>query len=117
MRGSIPYVPYECGAKFSKRSTNIEKEYEILTATRDASLTDDIVSVRDAASLKIINETLWQIEDDIQNCEREQGFGETFIDLARSVYQIYDWRAAVKWRLDEPLGSDLVEEKSYKPHD
>ena len=117
MCGSIPYVPYECGAKFSKGSANVEKEYEILAATRDAFLTDDIVSVRDAASLKIINETLWPIEDDIQNCERGQGFGETFIDLARSVYQINDWCAAVQRQINEPFGSDLVEEKSYKFHD
>lgn len=96
---------------------NVEKEYEILTATRDAALPEDIESVKDAASLKIINETLWEIEDDIRDCEREQDFGETFIDLARSVYRINDRRAAVKRRINESLGSDLIEEKSYKSYD
>jgi hypothetical protein len=96
---------------------NVEKEYESLTATRDAALPEDIESVKDAASLKIINETLWEIEDDIRDCEREQAFGETFIDLARSVYRINDRRAAVKRRINESLGSDLIEEKSYRSYD
>tara|TARA_B110000196_G_scaffold295439_1_gene285134 strand:+ start:295 stop:516 length:222 start_codon:yes stop_codon:yes gene_type:complete len=33
---------------------NVEKEYEILTAMGDAALPDDIESVKDALSLKII---------------------------------------------------------------
>ena len=35
---------------------NVEKEYEILTAMGDAALLDDIESVKDALSLKIIND-------------------------------------------------------------
>jgi hypothetical protein len=35
---------------------NVEKEYEILTAMGDAALPDDIESVKDALSLKIIND-------------------------------------------------------------
>jgi hypothetical protein len=35
---------------------NLEKEYEILTAMGDAALPDGIESVKDALSLKIIND-------------------------------------------------------------
>ena len=35
---------------------NVEKEYEILTAMGDAALPDDIESVKDALSLKNIND-------------------------------------------------------------
>jgi hypothetical protein len=35
---------------------NVEKEYEILTAMGDAALPDGIESVKDALSLKIIND-------------------------------------------------------------
>ena len=35
---------------------NVEKEYEILTAMGDAALPDDIESVKDVLSLKIIND-------------------------------------------------------------
>ena len=96
---------------------NVGKEYELLTATRDAALPDDADMENDAKALKLINETLWKIEDDIRDCERAQDFGETFIDLARSVYRINDRRAAIKRRINEMLGSELVEEKLYRSYD
>lgn len=96
---------------------NVEKEYELLIATRDAALPDDADMENDTKALKLINETLWQIEDDIRDCERAQDFGETFIDLARSVYRINDRRAGIKRRINETLGSELVEEKSYRSYD
>ena len=63
--------------------------------------------------LREINGQLWDIEDDIRDCERKQDFGETFIRLARSVYITNDDRAAVKRELNVMLGSRYVEEKSY----
>ena len=68
------------------------------------------------AALKVVNETLWQIEDDIRDCERAKDFGPTFIRLARAVYQTNDRRAALKREINTLLGSNLVEEKSYKPY-
>jgi hypothetical protein len=69
------------------------------------------------AELRTINETLWRIEDDIRDCERRRDFGPRFIELARSVYQTNDQRAATKRKIDELMGSDIVEEKSYAPYD
>ncbi|MDX1485026.1 MAG: DUF6165 family protein, partial [Alphaproteobacteria bacterium] len=68
------------------------------------------------AELKAINEKLWEIEDDIRDCERHGDFGEKFIALARSVYRTNDQRVAVKRRINEALGSDLMDEKSYAPY-
>ena len=56
---------------------------------------------------------LWDIEDQIRACERDQDFGPRFISLARQVYLVNDRRADVKKRLNRALGSRLVEEKSY----
>ena len=64
-------------------------------------------------SLREINEALWQIEDDIRDCERAADFGPRFIELARAVYHTNDRRAAVKREVNVALGSRLVEEKSY----
>ena len=61
----------------------------------------------------MVNETLWQIEDDIRDCERAKDFGSRFVELARSVYINNDERAAIKRQINEALGSELVEEKSY----
>ena len=66
------------------------------------------------AELKSINESLWRVEDEIRACERDGDFGPRFIELARSVYQTNDRRAAVKRRINERLGSEIVEEKSYR---
>ena len=46
-----------------------------------------------------INSKLWNIEDDIRECERKKLFDQTFIDLARSVYFTNDERAKVKLSL------------------
>lgn len=74
----------------------------------------DVGDVRRA--LKEVNERLWVIEDDIRQLEREQRFDADFIALARSVYRVNDERARLKRRVDELLGSRLVEEKSYAPY-
>jgi hypothetical protein len=46
-----------------------------------------------AAELKAVNEVLWQIEDEIRLCERDEDFGPRFVALARSVYRTNDRRA------------------------
>ena len=51
--------------------------------------------------LKKINETLWVIEDDIRDCERDKDFGPKFIELARSVYITNDERARIKKEINQ----------------
>jgi hypothetical protein len=68
------------------------------------------------AELKAINETLWVIEDDIRDCERAKDFGPKFVELARAVYVTNDERAAAKRKVNDLLGSALIEEKSYAPY-
>jgi hypothetical protein len=46
-------------------------------------------------------------------CERANDFGARFVELARSVYQTNDRRSALERRINELLGSRLVEEKRY----
>jgi hypothetical protein len=63
--------------------------------------------------LRAVNEELWEIEDKIREREAQGDFGQRFVQLARSVYKKNDLRAAIKRRINEALGSELVEEKSY----
>ena len=65
--------------------------------------------------LKAINEKLWVIEDDIRDKESRKAFDDAFIELARAVYKTNDRRSEVKKAIDRKLGSDFIEEKSYKP--
>lgn len=66
--------------------------------------------------LQQVNERLWDIEDDIRQCEREQDFSDRFVELARSVYRTNDKRAELKRAVNDLLGSELVEEKSYEAY-
>ena len=68
------------------------------------------------AKLVEVNGKLWEVEDDLRDCERDGQFGDRFVQLARSVYKLNDQRAAHKRAINEQLGSDLVEVKSYKPY-
>ena len=63
-----------------------------------------------------INSKLWNIEDDIRECERKKLFDQSFIDLARSVYFTNDERAKVKNNINKTFGSELVEVKSYEEY-
>lgn len=95
---------------------NVRDELELLGATwaNAAASATDIVAER--TELKRINESLWEIEDEIRLKERAQTFDARFIELARAVYVTNDRRAAVKRAINEKLGSRLVEEKSYQDY-
>lgn len=63
--------------------------------------------------LKNNNQNLWDIEDKIRIKESNKEFDQDFIELARSVYIQNDKRAATKRKINEQLGSTIIEEKSY----
>ena len=93
---------------------NVKHELAVLNAAFDANL-GGIEGLSDLAKqLKTINETLWEIEDDIRTCEAQRDFGQKFVDLARAVYITNDKRAAVKKEINLLTGANIIEEKSYK---
>jgi hypothetical protein len=63
--------------------------------------------------LRAVNETLWDIEDEIRALEAMGDFGPAFVDLARAVYNTNDRRAALKRAINEAVGSEHVEEKHF----
>jgi CHAD domain-containing protein len=93
---------------------NVREELRRLRATfgeQFPELADDVRGL--VRQLKQVNEALWEIEDDIRECERRKSFEERFVELARAVYTTNDVRAALKRELNLRLGSQLIEEKSY----
>ena len=95
---------------------NVQAELEMLDRVWNDSVETDAVITALTAELKSINETLWEIEDDIRDEERNQRFGERFIELARAVYVTNDDRAAAKKKVNLHLNSAIVEEKSYQDY-
>ena len=91
---------------------NVKKELEALeTIFNNLQLNIDASLIQ---RLKEVNQDLWQSEDDIRDQERQKSFAETFIRLARSIYQQNDQRAAIKKEINTTYGSAFVEEKSYQ---
>jgi len=66
--------------------------------------------------LKEINETLWEIEDEIRIKEKKQEFDSQFVELARLVYKTNDKRAQIKKEINIHTESNLLEEKSYEDY-
>jgi hypothetical protein len=95
---------------------NVHHECELLERVwSESGLTSDVVQAL-RAELKLINEALWDIEDEIRDQERQGQFGKRFIELARAVYVTNDQRAEIKKKINLELGSKLVEEKSYQSY-
>ena len=97
----------------AEKLVNVKLEFETLIAARDSALQQTPELDRLSAELKKANESLWEIEDDIRDCERAKDFGDTFVALARAVYINNDKRSQLKRRINALLGSNLIEEKSY----
>ncbi len=98
------------------KNANVRRELALLAGTRQQAVPESPDLARLTAALKAVNETLWEIEDDIRACEAAQDFGPRFVTLARAVYQNNDQRAALKREINLLLGSEIVEEKSYQPY-
>ena len=95
---------------------NVKTELEMLTRVWDEAVEADAEITALTAELKSINESLWEIEDDIRDEERNKRFGERFIQLARAVYVTNDERANAKKKVNLHLNSTIVEEKSYQDY-
>jgi hypothetical protein len=95
---------------------NIYAELRLLSQVRDAHVARDSGVEEVTRALRQVNESLWEIEDEIREYERRRDFGARFVELARSVYQNNDERSRLKREINQLSGSALVEEKSYAPY-
>ena len=99
-----------------EKVANVRVELALLQETWASAVSRDPVIDDLHDQLKKINETLWEIEDDIRDKERVKEFDERFIELARRVYFTNDRRSQVKKELNLHLGSLIIEEKSYQDY-
>jgi hypothetical protein len=91
---------------------HVAREHQLLTGIGALALQVEAVRLV-YEELRSVNAALWEIEDRIRAAEASRQFGPGFVRLARSVYKTNDRRALLKRRINDLLGSDLVEEKSY----
>ncbi len=99
-----------------EKLANVRHELDLLAGIRAKNLSESADLAALEAGLKQANEALWQIENDIRDCERAKDFGPRFVELARSVYRTNDRRARLKREIGELFGAGIVEEKSYSDY-
>ena len=96
------------------KQANVRRELEVLRAAWAAEGLPPMPTLEAWEGLCAVNAQLWKVEDDLREHEARRAFGQRFVDLARSVYKLNDQRAAFKRAINDALGSELVEEKSYQ---
>jgi hypothetical protein len=95
---------------------NVRSELEQLRAVWDRRGARPAPLEALARELKQTNVSLWEIEDEIRDCERRRDFGRQFVELARAVYRTNDRRTAIKREINLLAGSAIIEEKSYRAY-
>lgn len=96
-----------------RQHANVRRELAALDAVRRREVAPSPGLEALCGELKAVNRRLWDIEDEIRAHERDGRFDARFIELARGVYRENDRRAALKRRINQLTGSEIVEEKSY----
>ncbi len=97
----------------NEKLVEIEKELKSLKNTFNEKIIPDKSLSELMEQLKKINSKLWDIEDGKRSAEKNQKFDERFIELARNVYKFNDERAKIKLKINNLLGSNIKEVKSY----
>ena len=85
----------------------------MLKSTQNSSMeiTDKVQKL--FQQIKEVNTTLWDIEDKLRICEKNNDFGKNFIELARGVYLNNDKRSKIKLEINIMLNSNIKEIKQY----
>ena len=98
-----------------KKNNLIREELTLLQKTLNEAINNNAIK-NYLKQLINVNSTLWKIEDEIRDCEKNKKFDQKFIELARSVYITNDKRAEIKLEINNKFGSKIVEVKSYKKY-
>ena len=97
----------------SEKLKDITKELSSLNNTFEQSIPDFSKIKLLIDKLKTVNLQLWNIENGKRLAEKNNDFGEKFIELARNVYKINDERSKIKLEINNILGSNIKEAKSH----
>ena len=97
-----------------EKLNDIEKELSSLNGTMKKFISDTSIIKDQINKLREINLKLWDIEDGKRAAEKKGNFDKRFIELARNVYKFNDERAKIKLAINNILGSNVKEVKSYE---
>ena len=97
----------------NKESLNtIKKEYQSLKSINIENI--NLEKYKQLFNdLKLINEKLWDIENEKRLLEKNSDFSDKFIKVSRDVHFMNDKRAKVKKQINRSFGSNIEEVKEY----
>ena len=102
--------------KFLKghRKANVKNEFDLL----NEELRQSSITIEDhlMTELQMINQKLWNVEDEIRIKELNNDFNKDFITLARSIYKLNDKRSEIKKKINKKYNSIIFEEKIYEKY-
>ena len=99
--------------KDQEKLAEVDKELISLNDTFKKNINQNTDLKNMIKDLKEINLKLWDIEDGKREAEKNKKFDNKFIELARNVYKLNDERAKIKLKINQFLGSNIKEVKSY----
>ena len=104
----------------------VKKEKGIAEVEKELDILLEIVESQDWWTLPYIyiyyrmlftvNLELWEIEDKKRECEQNENFDNSFIELARAVYIINDERARIKKQINKYTKSNIFEHKQHRSY-
>ena len=97
----------------SKKLKDVNRELLSLNNTFEKSIPDFSKIKSLTEKLKTVNLKLWDIENGKRLAEKNNDFGEKFVELARTVYKTNDERSKIKLEINNILGSNIKEVKSH----
>ena len=88
----------------------IHKELEYLT---QVAKDHNVYKPNYIFDLSVINQKLWDVENQIRKKESAEEFDQEFIELSRKIYKTNDVRAEIKRKINDETGSKYKEIKLY----
>tara|TARA_B100000780_G_C21039603_1_gene417118 strand:- start:582 stop:968 length:387 start_codon:yes stop_codon:yes gene_type:complete len=90
----------------------VEKEYKILIKIKKENISNNSINEL-YDKLKEVNREIWNIENIKRDCEKNNKFGEEFIQISRKEYTANDKRAKIKSEINNILNSNIKEIKQH----
>jgi hypothetical protein len=91
----------------------VEKEYKILVKIKNKNINSNNSINELYEKLKEVNKEIWNIENIKRDCEKNNKFGEKFIEFSRKEYIANDKRAKIKSEINHILNSNIKEIKQH----
>lgn len=100
------------------KQINIRSELDRMTRIRDRSMTVTDTVTALVGELRRVNEGIWELTDDIYARRAAGRLDRDLIDICLRAFDLNSDRAKIKRRIDDELGSEILEEKAFgqEPH-